>query len=68
MSETQNKVHLVKISNESKQVEDSKNSSLFGNRDGVIEPPIDFDALLYAYENSSIVSGIIQKIATKANV
>lgn len=68
MSETQNKVHLVKISSESKQIEDSKNSSLFGNRDGVIEPPIDFDALLYAYENSSIVSGIIQKIATKANV
>lgn len=62
----QNQVRLLKVE-WSKQVQD-KETSLFGNKDGVYDPPINFDSLFYAYDNSSIISGIITKIATKGNV
>ena len=48
----------------SKQIDD-KADDLFWNRDWVIEPEIDFDALLFAYENSSIISWVVKKISSK---
>lgn len=44
---------------------DEEAESLFGNRDGILEPSFDFETLLQAYEYSSIISGIIGKIAIK---
>lgn len=51
----------------SKQLQEDK-ESLFSSRDGVLEPNIDFEILLYTYESSSIISWIIKKITNSFNV
>lgn len=61
-----NKVKLFKNSENSKQL-DTKSNWLFQSAEKVIEPTFDFETLLYAYENSSIVSWIIKKISAKIN-
>ena len=50
----------------SKQIDD-KVDELFWSRDWVIEPEIDFDALLFAYESSSIISWVVKKISAKVD-
>lgn len=61
-----NKVKLFKRSEHSKQI-DHKESTLFQSSEKIIEPSFDFEVLLYAYENSSIISWIIKKISAKIN-
>lgn len=61
-----NKVKLFKRSEHSKQI-DHKESGLFQSSEKIIEPSFDFEVLLYAYENSSIISWIIKKISAKIN-
>lgn len=62
-----NKIRILKTSENSKQIDDRDNS-LFSSKEWIIEPSIDFDALLYAYENSSTISWIIKKIANAWNI
>ena len=62
------KIHLIKnqIKNiQTKQIDDEV-SSLFSSKDEIIEPNFDFETLLQVYENSSIISWIIWKIALKS--
>lgn len=53
-------VHKIKVW-ASKQIEQSKNLLY-------IAPPISFDALVNAYENSFIIGGIVERIGTSAGV
>lgn len=64
MSE-KNKVILIKNTT-SKQIDD-KTDELFSSNDGVIEPEVWFEELLYAYDSSSIISWIIKKISAKVD-
>ena len=50
----------------SKQIDD-RSDELFSSNDWVIEPEVWFDELLYAYDNSSIISWIIKKISSKVD-
>jgi len=58
-----NNVRLLKTKG-SKQIDD-KQDDLFGSRDWIIEPEVWFEELLFAYDNSSIISWIIKKISSK---
>lgn len=64
---TDNKIRVLKIAENSKQVDD-RDDSLFSSKEWVIDPSMDFDTLLYAYENSSTISWIVKKIANAWNV
>lgn len=61
-----NKIHLMKTSWTSKQIDD-KNDSLFWIKEPIIEPNADLDALMYAYDNSSAISWIVKKISAKTD-
>lgn len=60
------KVKVFKNTKNSKQI-DNTNDQLFYSNEKIIEPSFDFDVLLYAYENSSIISWVIKKISAKIN-
>lgn len=62
-----NQIKLFKVSEQSKQINDNEDS-LFWQKEWVIDPSMDFDTLLYAYENSSTISWIVKKIANAWNV
>jgi len=53
-------------STKSKQIDD-KSDDLFSNKEWIIEPEVWFEELLYAYDNSSIISWIIKKISSKVD-
>ena len=48
----------------SKQIDD-KSDELFSSKEWVIEPEVWFEELLYAYDNSSIISWIIKNTVCK---
>ena len=60
-----NKIVLFKTWT-SKQIDD-KSDDLFSSNDWVIEPEVWFEELLYAYDNCSIISLIVKKIASKVD-
>lgn len=60
-----NKIILFKTWT-SKQIDD-KSDELFSSNDWVIEPEVWFEELLYAYDNCSIISWIVKKIASKVD-
>lgn len=62
------KIRVFKTSDNSRQIDDRDDSSLFSSKEGIIEPSMDFDTLLYAYENSSTISWIVKKIANAWNI
>jgi len=61
------KIRVLKTSENSKQIDD-KDRWLFSSREGIIEQSMDFDTLLFAYENSSTISWVVKKISNAWNV
>lgn len=64
---TNDKIRVLKTAENSKQIDD-RDDSLFSAKEWVIDPSMDFETLLYAYENSSTISWIVKKIANAWNV